>query len=94
MRLAFGEEMGKYEEAKTLKVVKGRKEYECAECGATINVGDLHAVERLDLIRPPPGLVFNRYCMPCYDRYGESLIGMTQRGEPKSSLNDFASDGP
>ncbi len=85
--------MSKYEKAKILKVVKGRKGYECAYCGSTINVGDRHAVEHLGLIRPSPGMVFNRYCMSCYGEHGESLIRMMQRGGSGGSLDDFSSSG-
>lgn len=87
------EPVSKHEGSKTLKFVKGRKEYECANCGATINVGDYHAVEHLGIIRSSPGMVFNRYCMSCYGKHGESLIRMMQRGGTRGSLDDFSSGG-
>lgn len=67
--------MGKYDKAKGLRQVRARKRWTCARCGTGIGPGDIHHVEYLEFIRPAPGMVFNRYCMSCYDERGASLIG-------------------
>lgn len=81
--------MNKYEAAKRLKTVNARKEHECARCGAAIKSGESHVVEDLGLIRPPPGIRPNRFCIPCYDEHGGSLLRAGKAEEPQAALNVF-----
>jgi hypothetical protein len=48
--------MGKYDSLKYWAKVKARVPHRCQRCGAMIDKGEFYYKEKIDFVRPPPGL--------------------------------------
>ena len=58
--------MNKYEGLKYWARVKARVLHECEQCGAVIQVGQFYYKQRIDLVNPPPRMVFGQLCEQCH----------------------------
>lgn len=67
--------MSKYEGLKYWSRVKARVPHRCQRCGAQIGRGELYYKEKIDFVRPPPGLMFDELCEKC----GEETKGQAKR---------------
>jgi len=65
--------MTRYDSIKFLKDTKARKMWECAQCGRTIEIGEIYFKESTGLINAPH-LVLRAFCAMCYHVHGEALI--------------------
>jgi len=63
--------MSKYESLKYWVKIKARVPHCCQKCGVTINKGEFYYKEKIDFVKPPPGLVFRELCEKC----GHETIG-------------------
>ena len=53
--------MGKYDGLKYWARVPHR----CQRCGTVIDNGEYYYKEKIDFVKPPPGLVFRELCQKC-----------------------------
>lgn len=58
-------EASKYESTIQLQWTRARKSTECYSCGNAINPGDYYYRQSLALIRKPPGVRLNAFCLHC-----------------------------
>lgn len=57
--------VGKYDALKYWVRVKARAPHRCQACGVGIGKGEFYYRERIDFVRPPPGLVLGELCEKC-----------------------------
>ena len=57
--------ISKYENAIVLLVKRARKSWECHSCDSAILPGDHYYRQSLGLIRKPPGVILNAFCLEC-----------------------------
>ena len=54
-----------YENAIELQRTRARQSWECHSCGRAINPGQYYYRQSLGLIRKPPGVRLNAFCLDC-----------------------------
>ena len=57
----------KYESAIELQRTHARDSWECYSCGRVINSGDYYYRQSLGMIRKPPRVRLNAFCLGCID---------------------------
>jgi len=57
--------MHKYESLKYWAKIKARIPHRCQRCGVTISKKEFYYKERIDFVKPPPGLILRELCERC-----------------------------
>ena len=57
--------ISKYEKAIVLLLKRSRGLWECQSCGNSIQSGDYYYRQSLGLIRKPPNVILNAFCLDC-----------------------------
>ena len=73
--------VSKYESAIELRRTRAKRSGECYSCGSTIDPRDYYYRQSLGLIRKPPRVQFNAFCLDCrYSSLAERLdIGRSNK---------------
>lgn len=78
-------QVSEYESEIELRRTRAKKSGECYSCGSTINPGDYYYRQLLGLIRKPPRVQLNAFCMDC--RYSSLAEKLDTGRSNKSHIN-------
>lgn len=80
--------MGKYNHLRILKKVKARINHIYTNCNSAINKDDVYFIEQLD-DKFLHTLNRKKFCINCYEKYGDKLLKETSSEKASKSLTDF-----
>ena len=87
--------VSEYESAIELRRTRAKKLRECYSCGSAINPKDYYYRQSLGLIRKPPGVQLNAFCLDCrHSSLAEKLDAGRSNKSHINTINAASSGNP